>query len=89
MLNKCPRCGSEGRIMGQVCVSAPSKNMYHLPKTVFRSKDIEIWGVLWETFEFICNKCHYIEQAYGNYVTNLKKENEELKKEIEKIKNEN
>ena len=41
-------------------------------------------GVLWETADFICtnSKCGHVRDGYGNYVSNLKRENERLKSKL-------
>jgi dihydroorotate dehydrogenase len=53
-----------------------------------QSKEFQILGVLWETADFIClnESCRHVTNGYGNYVTDLKKENERLKKLLEKVK---
>lgn len=69
-------------MMVQVCLLAPG-SMYHgLSKRNLRHKDVNIQGVLWETAGFVCTACGFVDDGYGNYVTNLKKENERLKKSL-------
>ena len=82
LIFECPRCGGPTRAMVQMVVVAPSKMMYKFSKKNIRSKEFTIKGVLWETADFICNKCNYVTNGYGNYVTNLKKENERLKEQL-------
>lgn len=66
-------------------VSAPSEMMYKFSKQNMRSKEFTINGVNWETADFICtnSKCRHTTNGYGNYVSNLAKENESLKKKLE------
>lgn len=87
----CIHCGSEGRIQVQAVVSAPGTLYHALSKANFRSKDVYFMGVLWETTDFICGneKCRRVSKGYGNYVTNLKAENEQLKKRVKELENDN
>lgn len=82
-MRKCEHCGSEGRIMVQMTVVAPGSMYMNLPKRNFRYKEVEVWGVLWETADFICGSpaCGRTSDGYGNYVTRLKKTCEDLKAE--------
>lgn len=84
---ECEKCGSPTKAMGQMTVSVPSSMMHNFSKKNMRSKDFEVFGVLWETFDFICTNesCRHVRNGYGNYVTNLKKENDELKEQISKL----
>ena len=87
----CQKCGSRNtRMMGLVTLSAPTEFHSNFSKTNLRRKDVYLQGVCWETFDIICcePKCGHVTDAYGNYVTNMKKENESLKKEIEVLKKE-
>lgn len=45
-------------------------------------------GVQWETADFICTNlsCQRVTDGYGNYVSKLKKENEQLKEEIQALR---
>ncbi len=76
---ECEKCGGDTRVMVQIVVSAPSDMMHNFTKGNMRSKEFKIMGVLWETGDFICNLCGHVTDGYGNYVTNLRKENEKLK----------
>lgn len=84
---ECERCGSTTRAMGNIKISIPSEFVYNLSKKNIRSKEFRIMGALWETFDFICTNvsCGKVTDGYGNYVTNLQKENERLKLEVEKL----
>lgn len=84
---KCPRCGSDTRVMVQAVLSAPSSLMHQFSKSNLRRKDVYLTGVLWETADTICTneKCRAVQDGYGNYVTNLKKENERLQATLKKI----
>jgi len=68
----------------QMQVVAPSDMMYKFSKKNMKSKEFQIYGVLWETADFICTNsaCNHVTNGYGNYVTNLKKENEILKRNL-------
>lgn len=81
---QCEKCGSETRAMGYMQVSVPSSYMNNFTKNNIKSKEFRILGVNWETFDFICTNesCRYVTDGYGNYVTNLKKENERLKNSL-------
>ena len=87
-MSKCPKCGSDTRIQVQAVISAPGELAHQFSKKNLRRKDVHLMGVLWETMDTICTseKCQHITDGYGNYVTNLKKENERLKKENERLK---
>jgi len=77
----CQHCGSKGRIMVQTVITAPS-DLYRLfSKKNLRSKDVRTHGTLWETCDFICGNeaCGRVTNGYGNYVTNMKKENDRLR----------
>jgi hypothetical protein len=82
---ECEKCGSATRAMLMMQVSAPPEMLHYFSKKNMRSKDFHILGVLWETADYICTNesCRHITNGYGNYVTNLKKENERLKKILE------
>ena len=77
---KCPKCGSDTRMMVQTCITAPGELYHNLPKAAYRRRDVELKGVLWETADFICTneKCGHVTDGYGNYVTGLAKRVEEL-----------
>jgi hypothetical protein len=88
MLNfRCQKCGSKQRIMFQLVIAGPAEMYAHTRKADFRKKEVEIWGANWETCDFICTnpKCGHVVFNTGNFVTRLKKENELLKKEIERL----
>lgn len=57
----CEKCGSKTRMMGSLVVSAPSHMYGDLKKSNLRSRDVQIWGVLWDTFDFVCTNptCGY------------------------------
>jgi hypothetical protein len=84
---KCPKCGSPTRMMVQTCITAPSELYGNMTKAAYRRKDVELWGVLWETADFICTneKCGHATDGYGNYLTNLKKENERLAARVKEL----
>jgi hypothetical protein len=85
---KCIHCGSEGKIQVLACIEAPSELAHQFSKTNMKRKDVFFRGVLWETMDFICGNpnCQRLTDGYGNYVSNLKKENERLKKELAELK---
>jgi hypothetical protein len=68
------------RMQVQAVVSAPSDLLHGLSKRNLRRKDVYLMGVLWETADHICTneKCSHVIDGYGNYVTNLKKQRDEL-----------
>jgi len=76
----CENCGSETRIHVQAILSTPSSLEGQFSKSNLRRKDVYLMGVNWETSDYICEKCGLVKNGYGNYVSNLKKENCELKK---------
>lgn len=82
---KCIKCGSDTRMQVQAVISAPGDLAHKLSKTNLRRKDVYLLGVLWETADFICTnpQCNHVLDRYGNYVTNLRDENERLKATIE------
>ena len=84
----CEKCGGSTNAMVLMEVSAPSEMMHKFSKKNMQSKEFQILGVLWETADFIClnESCRHVTNGYGNYVTDLKKENERLKKLLEKGK---
>lgn len=79
---ECEQCGSPTKMMVQMVVIAPSDMFHNFTKKNMNSKEFQVQGVLWETADFLCTNenCGHITDGYGNYVTNLKKENERLKK---------
>lgn len=87
IMYKCTHCGSDGRIQVQAVIEAPAELAHQFSKTNMKRKDVFFRGVLWETMDFICGnpECGRIRDGYGNYVTNLQKENDELKKRIAEL----
>lgn len=79
---KCLKCGSPTRMHVQAVISAPSDLAHRFSKTNLRRSDVHLLGVLWETADYICTKCGHIHDGYGNYVSNLKRENERLKSKL-------
>ena len=59
----CQKCGSPTRMMGYLYFSAPSEFEHNLTRKNLRSKDFEVWAVLWESMDFICTKCGHIDMA--------------------------
>lgn len=82
---KCERCGSLTRMQVQATISAPGELAHKLSKQNLRRADVYLMGVHWETADFICtnDKCRAVMAGYGNYVSNLEKENSELRAELE------
>jgi hypothetical protein len=85
---KCPKCGSDTRMMVQTCITAPGDLHHNLPKAAYRRKDVELKGVLWETADFICtnDKCGHVTDGYGNYVTKLEKKANEREATVDALK---
>lgn len=56
---------------------------------VVPTKDVEIWGCLWETADHICTnpKCRYVLNGYGTYGYTKYTDVSKLKKEYERLKN--
>ena len=67
----------------QATISAPGELAHKFGKSNLRRGDVHLLGVQWETADYICSnpKCGHVVDGYGNYVSNLKKENDRLKKE--------
>lgn len=83
-MKMCPYCGStRTRMMGNISVSFPSSMNHNLTRANMRSAQFRIHGVLWETMDLICEDCNRVEDAYGNYVTRLEKENAELRARLD------
>ena len=82
---KCAKCGSGTRMQVQAVISAPGELTDALSKRNLRRKDVYILGVLWETADYICTnlECQHVFDGYGNYVTRLKNENQELRAELD------
>lgn len=80
----CTKCGSPTRIQVQAAISAPGEMYHQFSKSNIAKKEVYLMGVLWDTTDFICTdpRCGYVLDGYGNYVTGLEKENEELKAQI-------
>ncbi len=66
----------------QAVISAPGELAHRFSKQNLRRKDVYLMGVLWETADFICTnpECRNVLNGYGNYVTNLKREVERLRR---------
>lgn len=81
---KCVKCGASTRMQVQAVISAPGELAHELSKRNMRRTDVHLMSVLWETVDFICtnSKCGYVHNGYGNYVSNLKSENERLKSKL-------
>lgn len=80
----CTRCGSPTRIQVQAVISAPGEMYHQFSKSNIAKKEVRLLGVLWDTTDFICTnvQCGYVLDGYGNYVTGIERENEELKERI-------
>ncbi|UBM12823.1 hypothetical protein [Cupriavidus metallidurans] len=76
----CTKCGSAGRIQVQAVIEAPAELAHQFSKQNMRRGDVFFRGVLWETMDFICGNqaCQHVSMGYGNYVTNLEKQVQEL-----------
>lgn len=87
---KCIHCGSPTRMQVQATISAPGELAHQFSKTNLRRKDVHLIGVQWETADFICTnpECQRVTDGYGNYVSNLKKENERLARAWEAMQKE-
>lgn len=72
------------RMQVQAVIEAPSELAHQFSKQNLRRADVFLRGVLWETADHICTNpdCGRVVDGYGNYVTNLRKENERLKAEL-------
>lgn len=65
---KCVKCNSPTRMMGNMIVCAPS-NMYgNFTKKNMSKSSFEIWGVNWDSFDFICTneKCGHVTNRMEN-----------------------
>lgn len=84
---ECEKCGSPTKAMVMMQVCAPANMMHNFSKKNMRDKNFTIMGVMWETADYICTneKCRHVTNGYGNYVTNLQKENELLKQKIKDL----
>ena len=80
----CKRCGTATRIQVQCTLSAPSELYSNFTKANLQRTDVSLISVNWETTDFICQnpKCMTATDGYGNYVSRLAKENEELKAKL-------
>lgn len=78
---KCPNCDSTMRMQTLAVISAPAELSHNLTKQNLRRKDVHLMGVLWETADYICEnpECRHVTNGYGNYVTNLEKDNKVLR----------
>lgn len=83
-MRSCVKCGAPVRMQVQATISAPGELEHGLSKRNLRRADVYILGVMWETADFICTseKCAHVDEAYGNYVTNLRKRVAELEAQI-------
>ena len=81
----CPHCGKAGRIHVHATISTPGELVHNFSKRNLRRGDVHLVCVNWETMDFLCEnpKCQRPTLAFGNYVSNLEKENKELKKQLE------
>lgn len=88
---KCEKCGSDTRMQVQAVISAPGELEHRFSKHNLRRKDVHLVGVLWETADFICTnpECRKVLNGYGNYVTNLKKEVDRLRRANTKLEDDN
>lgn len=82
----CPKCKKETRIMVQATLSTPSRFYGNFTKKNLSNKECYLMGVNWETADIICEHCGHTTTGYGNYVTNLQKQNERLVKENKKLR---
>ena len=84
---KCPFCGSDTRMHVNVLLSAPSSFHGNLWKKIFRRKDVYLISANWEATDFICTntECNTVIGGYGNYVSNLRKENTRMKEKLEEL----
>lgn len=86
MIDECPKCGhTELRMHTQVTLSTPASMYAQFSKSNLRKKEVHLESANWETSTIICPKCYWTNEGYGNYVTRLRVENEELKKRISKL----
>jgi len=62
-------------------ISAPAELSHNFTKANLRRKDVYLMGVNWETANYICEnpECRHVIDGYGNYVTNLEKERENVR----------
>ena len=83
---RCPHCGSSGRIHVHATISAPGELNANFTKRNLRRGDVHLVCVNWETTDFLCSnlKCQRPTLGFGNYVSNLAKENQRLKELLEK-----
>lgn len=81
---KCEKCGSKMTMQVLATIQAPAELTNNLTKKALQRKEVQILGVNWETADYICTNpnCGHVDDGYGNYVTNLKKENEMLKAKL-------
>ncbi|WP_374335356.1 hypothetical protein [Methyloversatilis sp.] len=68
----------------QAVIQAPSELEHQFSKKNLRRKEVFLRGVLWETATHICDdpKCGYVVDMYGNYVTRLEDEVQELRAKV-------
>lgn len=83
---KCPKCsGTDFRIQFLLGVSAPHELECKFSKSVFRRADVHITHANWETLTRICinPKCCWTDNGYGNRVTRLLADKQQLKKRLQ------
>ena len=69
----------------QAVIQAPSELEHQLSKRNIRKKGVFLRGVLWETASHICDDfhgCGHFVSKYGNYVTRLEDEVQELRAKL-------
>lgn len=68
----------------QAVIQAPSELEHQFSKRNLRKKEVFLRGVLWETATHICDDhvCGAIVDKFGNYVTRLEDEVQELRAKL-------
>lgn len=81
MCRVCVKCGFATTMQVQATIQALGTSYHNLQ---LHHPGVELLGVNWETADFICRNqsCRYVDDGMGNYVTRLRKENEELKRRL-------
>lgn len=74
-LYPCPKCGSNTTMMIQVTMVIPSEMTSQLSKKNIAKKEVQLWGVNWDSADHICTnpKCRFTVDGYGHYIKNLEK----------------